>query len=437
MEEAVHNHLACHLGHFIVPLHDRRTLDTDFPVAVRRLFVQHDLQTGQGVARRLAVVVLVLVDADQGRAFGDPVAVDEADADALKEIPQLRADGRAPADNLLEVAPKVLVNLFEQSGALVDAEQTGGIGGLDQQFQGGFLALLLGGRQNPPVEHLHKGRHQVNKVGLVELQIFQHLPQVFIDTHGAALMDGRQNPRHRLIGVVVGQHRQPRLVEGGDLQTVVHAAAQVLLGQHNALGGAGSTGGVDNHLGVKHIRLHVRKRPLPRLKLGLSPRLQRVVGQKLPVILLPLQSDKVADLGEVFAVFPHKGLKLGRVEQHCAVTVRQHMHQVRRRQLLVQRDIDPLALQRHQVHAQPFVGVLPQHGNMPRGKSHGGQLGPQCQGLGLELSVAHIHHTLPLTVAVGDGISVFIHGHLQHFFDGAKGLHIIQHQRFVCHSTAS
>ena len=157
----------------VVAEHDVLALDADFAVAVGRDVVKLDLAAGQRNADGGRVVEHIVVGADQRRALGDAVAVDERDADAVKEFAKLGTQRRTAADDLTQIAAERLVHRGKQRLAHVDAHAAHLVAHRNHLFEGLLLAILARVCHNLFVEDFDKGGDKVDEVRLVLLKVLE------------------------------------------------------------------------------------------------------------------------------------------------------------------------------------------------------------------------------------------------------------------------
>lgn len=96
-------------GVAIVAEHDHVALDEDLADALFVRLVDLPLEAGQLDACGAVIVGGVVVGAYKRRAFGDAVAIYQADADIVKEFADLGSYRGAAADYLTQIAAEYLM----------------------------------------------------------------------------------------------------------------------------------------------------------------------------------------------------------------------------------------------------------------------------------------------------------------------------------------
>jgi len=109
----------------------------------------------------MVIVILVMVRAYERRTLRNAVAVDQADADIVKELADFRTDRRTAADNFSQAPAKSRVDGFEKSLPQVNSDFAQGIA-YGNQYAECFLFSGIPDRLvDPRIENLDKSRNQV------------------------------------------------------------------------------------------------------------------------------------------------------------------------------------------------------------------------------------------------------------------------------------
>ena len=228
---------------FVVAQHYVAALHADFALAVFVGVVNADFRLGQRQPDRLVVVEAGTVDGNERPALGDAVAVDERDADAVEKVGQEGLERRAAADDAQQLAAERRRDRLEQLLAHIDAHLEHRVGYLDQLAQHAGLARLLRLVPDAAVNLFHKQRHELHLGRLVDLEVGQNAAQALVDADRHPVMEHRQQPAGRFVGMVIGQHRKADVGDFHQLLRLHNVEQQRVRRQHHALAFARRAGG--------------------------------------------------------------------------------------------------------------------------------------------------------------------------------------------------
>ena len=164
-----------------------------------------------------------MVGADERGTLGNSVAVDEVETDIVEEFCNLGTNRRTAANNLFELAAEALKNKSEELTALVNALSTKLVALFNKLIELLLHTLLFDVFHNALIHRLGDCRHNINIGRLVDNKIFEHCRQTFIDAKRGMMVEGYENIADRFIGVMIGQERKSRVVNGGNHKSVINA----------------------------------------------------------------------------------------------------------------------------------------------------------------------------------------------------------------------
>lgn len=139
--------------------------------------------------------------------------------------------------------PNVDVTELEQLLAHIDAHLEHRVGYLDQLAQHAGLARLLRLVPDAAVNLFHKQRHELHLGRLVDLEVGQNAAQALVDADRHPVMEHRQQPAGRFVGMVIGQHRKADVGDFHQLLRLHNVEQQRVRRQHHALAFARRAGG--------------------------------------------------------------------------------------------------------------------------------------------------------------------------------------------------
>lgn len=115
---------------------------------------------------------------------------------------------RTAADDPEQLSAEGGRHRCKQLLAQVDADLEHCVGKFDQLTQHTGLSRLLRLVPDAAVNLFHEQRNELDLGRLVDLEVGKHAAQALVDADCHPVVEHRQKPAGRLVGVVVGQHRQ-------------------------------------------------------------------------------------------------------------------------------------------------------------------------------------------------------------------------------------
>ena len=424
------------LGLLVIAEHDDVALHADLADALGRDVVKAELDAGQDAADGVPVVEIVAVRGDEGRAFGDAVAVDEVDADRVEEFADLGTDGRAAAHDLAQVAAEVLMDGLEEFLPHVDADLTETVARLDEPTERAGLARFLGGLPDLAVEDLGERGNEVDVIRLVGVEVLQNEAEVLVDADRRVVVQGYEQPRDRLVGVVIGEDGEAGFVDGRDLQAVIDDGDEVVLGEHDALRHARGAGGVDDHLEIvfpADVRVVlvvalVEERMAVRDEVAVGDEAGILAEVVRAAVLLRFQivvdhAHEELDAGERAVGVPLYDVVVGLgIEENGGVAVVQDVEDVRLGEILVDRDIDAVPGERGEIDGDPAVAVFADLRDVTVDQALFGQCGAEGVHVADEFAVGDVADGGGVdAVAERDLVGGLVPGDLQKLADGMNG----------------